>query len=248
MQESQDSGQNLNNIVAAAHELKAPLALIRQLALSLELDENCPSDVNASLRTSQSAIVRRIILTSERALRSTSDITRAARLDDSLFETVPVNPISICNTVSRQLQPLYDARGRSIKAIERAQYIGQYQAIANTELLSRIVTNFCDNALHYGTRETPIEMNVSRVKKGSVIRIGVRDYGPALPYSFWQQLRARLGVSAQPLHQRPDSSGLGLQLCRQFADAMNAQIGLIRHTNGTSFYVDLPACRQLTLL
>ena len=48
-------------LVAAAHELKAPLALVRQLALRLE-DETLPEPERQRL-------LRQTILTSERALR-----------------------------------------------------------------------------------------------------------------------------------------------------------------------------------
>ncbi len=70
-----------------AHELKGPLSLSRQLALSLEL-ENSLADARE--------IGRQIAATSERALRQVEDLTRVARLDDALFEMEPVNPRIVC--------------------------------------------------------------------------------------------------------------------------------------------------------
>lgn len=63
--------------LAAAHELKAPLALTRQLALRL-------GDPSLS-EVERERLTHRIVLTSERALRLTSDLTKAARLEDALF-------------------------------------------------------------------------------------------------------------------------------------------------------------------
>ena len=56
----------LTPFVAAAHELKSPLVLVRQLSLMLEA-----GDLSAD---EQKRMLRQISLTSERALRLTSDL------------------------------------------------------------------------------------------------------------------------------------------------------------------------------
>jgi integral membrane sensor signal transduction histidine kinase len=47
---------------------------------------------------------------------------------------------------------------------------------------------------------------------------------------------------------RPESSGLGIYVANQFARAMNGRIGLIRHRDGLTFYVEMPISRQLSLI
>src|SRR5690606_14723395 len=89
-----------------AHELKAPLALVRQLALRLE--------GGAVSQNEQQRLLRQITLTSERALRLTSDLTRSARLDPALFALEPINPEQLCKDVAAELTPLFDAYGRSV--------------------------------------------------------------------------------------------------------------------------------------
>ena len=84
-------------IVAAAHELKAPLALVRQLALRLEDEHLSDSE--------RSRLLRQTVLTSERALRLTSDITKAARLESALFSVEPINPEQLCRDVVSELTP-----------------------------------------------------------------------------------------------------------------------------------------------
>ena len=121
-------------LVTASHELKSPLALVRQLALSLE--DNLDSADRAE-------IVRQILLTSERALRLTTDLSRSARLQDSLFELEPLNPQAICEEVAHEMTPLYKARGRVIRVVSRYR---PRLAVANRELLRRIMLNFAENA------------------------------------------------------------------------------------------------------
>jgi signal transduction histidine kinase len=225
-------------VVTAAHELKAPLALVRQLSLALETGTY---DAHETER-----MLRQITLTSERALRLTTDLSRPSRLEDSLFELEPLNPQQICEDVAHELAPLYRARGREIRvASHRHRPI---LAVGNRDLLRRILLNFGDNALHYAASDAPVELRAGSFEKGNKIRLGVRDYGPAVPADMWQRLQMHLGTTAQPLHARPGSSGLGLFVAGQFAGAMHGQIGATRHRDGATFYVDLTASTQLSLL
>ena len=222
-------------LATAAHELKAPLALVRQLSLALETGDYTD--------TERAVLRQRITLTAERALRLTTDLTRAERLDDGLFKIEPLNPIILCEEVADELSPLYTAHNRTIGVKpHRRQLLG----LANRELLRRILLNFTDNALHY-SRDAPVYISAQQRQRGTVIRLGVRDYGPAVPANVWQRLMQNLG-RPQPLHNRPASSGLGIVVAHDFAAAMGASIGAVRHRDGATFYVDIMTSTQLRLL
>lgn len=225
------------SVTTAAHELKAPLALMRQLALGLQAEHTSEAE--------KRRIIDQITLTSERALRLTTDLTKASRLEGSLFELEPLNPVAICEDVAHELAPLYKAHGREIRVSSRTRPL---LAVANRDLLRRIILNFGDNALHYSETDMPVELRALTYAHGTKVRIGVRDFGPAIPTNLWQRLEARLGGGPQTLHARPGSSGLGLYISHQFAGAMNSKIGAIRHRDGVTFYVDLEASTQLGLL
>lgn len=229
---------DLSFVVTAAHELKGPLALVRQLALSLE--SGMTVDTAEQLR-----MLRQIVLVSEKALRLTTDLSRSSRLEDGLFDLEPLNPQQICEEVAHELSPLYKARGREIQVVTRHRPM---LAVANRDLLRRIILNFGDNALHYADVDTPVELRAGSRVADKTIRIGVRDYGPALPSDLWRRLQLHVGSAAQPLHARPQSSGLGLLVAGQFAGVMNGRIGASRHRNGATFYVDIDASTQLSLL
>lgn len=224
------------SLVAAAHELKSPLALIRQLSLALE-------ELNINT-TEEKRMLRQISLTSENALRLTSDLTRCIRLSDALFTLEPINPQQLCEDVVHELTPFFNAHGCSVKLRSRKHPL---LLIANRDLLRRIIMNFSDNALHYTEENTTVEIFISAIAEGTIVRLGVRDYGPALSVNILNSLQGRL-VDASTIQARPQSSGLGLYIVRQFADAMNGNIGVKRHRNGTTFYVDLQASNQLSLI
>lgn len=224
-------------LIAAAHELKAPLALVRQLALRLE---------HADLTDAERArLLRQTILTSERALRLTGDLTKSARLDSALFAVEPINPEQLCRDIISELTPLFDAYGKSVEVKGRRHPL---LLVANRDLLRRILLGFSDNALHYSTPGTAVHMQIRALKKSGVIRIGVRDYGPALSSDMWRKLQKKLHNAPQSIHARPESSGLGLYIASQFAEVMNGRIGAVRHKDGATFYVELQASSQMSLL
>lgn len=227
----------LSFTVAAAHELKAPLALIRQLSLSLE--EDGWSDAE------RRRMLRHITLTSDRALRLTADLTRATRLQESLFELTPINPRELCEEVAHELTPLFRAKNRELRVAAGRRPL---LAVGNRDLLRRIIVNFSDNALHYTDASTPVVLQAAPTTGGEQVRISVRDYGPSVPADVWSVIKRRLGKAPQSLPARPASSGLGLYIAGQFAGVMNGQIGATRHRDGVTFYVDLYASRQLRLL
>lgn len=223
-------------VLAAAHELKAPVSLIRQLALELG---------DTALTASQKQLVERVVLTSERSLRLTEGLSKLARLDDSLladaFPTEPVNPLLLCQEVARELAPLYQASNRTLTVRPRRTVP---MVVAHRDLLRRILLGFADNALHYAHSNTAVTFTVRQV--GGGVRISLRDQGPVLTRRMLRQAAAAAHVAG-----RPQGSGLGLVLAERFARAMNGHTGTICHRGiggGMTFYVTMQPSVQLPLL
>ncbi len=227
---------NISSVALAAHELKSPLVLMRQLAMDLSSGQLSSSE--------QQQIIEQLVQVSEKGLRLTSDLTRAETLQAPLFALEPINPISVCDDVTLELARLYKAHGRTLK---RSRIRNLPPVVANRDLLRRILLGFADNALHYSDINGAVELHAQLLKNRQVVRVGVRDYGPALSIKNWHQLVGSLSVT-KPVQARPQSSGLGLYIAHQFATSMHGRIGAVRHRDGASFYVELPISRQLTLL
>lgn len=229
------------SVAIAAHELKAPLSLVRQLSLILREED---SDVQLGTPDIQQ-LLERITLTSERSLRLVELITKHARLEDGLFELEPVHVGRVCEEVAHELTPLCAALQRDIEVkVSRRPLL----AVANRDLLHSIVLGLCDNALAYTDEKQPVVLGVQQLRDNRV-RVNVRDHGPRLSSDVFRRLEQRLGKAAQPISHRPASSGLGLYVAGQFAAAMQGELGVLRHkTRGTTFYVDTPASAQLSFL
>ncbi len=223
----------VNGILVAAHELKAPLNLLRQLAFSLDFAEN-PGDVKQ--------IQNKMISVSDRAIRQVQDLTKIARLEDGLFEMEPVAVRGVCDDVTRELSALFRFNHRNliIDYKNRTRLVS-----ANRELLYSIVYNFCLNAMHYSDKETRSELTLS--DKNGKVRIDVRDYGPALPMDVWKSLKKGWIEKPISIAMRPGSSGLGLYIASKFSQYMKAEVGAVRHRDGTSFFVELTPSKQAAL-
>lgn len=224
----------VNGVFVAAHELKSPLCLIRQLALSL--------DFNAQSLEQLEATRGKLVGVSERAMKQINDLLKVTRLEDGLFEMEPVAVCGVCDDVTRELRELYKTNHRSLNVC----YVNKSKlAVANRDLLHSVIYNFCTNALHYSDAYTAATLTV-REKTGK-IRVDIRDFGPALPTPIWRELQKGFVEQPTSIAMRPGSSGLGLYIASVFSKYMNAEVGAIRHRDGTSFYVELPISHQSSI-
>lgn len=221
----------VDGILVAAHELKAPLAVLRQLALSMDEMDSVGEEIRSEM-----------VRVSERAIKQVNDLAKIKRLRDGLFKMEPVAVREVCDDVSKELNLLFSSNNRAlfVRYSNRSKLV-----MANRELLRSVIYNFLVNAIRYSDEETKSELIVSE-SRGKV-RILVRDFGPALPKDIWNELRSGRIEKPTSIAMRPGSSGLGLYIASKFSRYMNAEVGAMRHRDGTSFFVNLPVSKQMSL-
>ena len=223
--------EEVSNILVAAEELKRPLTTLRQMALSFDgLDVK-----NEELRG-------KMVLVSDRAIRQVNDLMKIGKLENRLFEMEPVAVRGVCDEVTRELTNLFQFNRRDlfIRYSNRARL-----AWANYELLKSVVYNFLLNAVYYTGDGVRSELVVKDFH--DKVRVGVRDFGPALPMDVWREMKRGWVEKPTSIAMRPGSSGLGLYIASRFSRYMGASVGAVRHRDGTSFYVELPMSRQARL-
>lgn len=222
------------SIAVAAHELKAPLALIRQMSLLIEDGGFSPVEVRL--------MQRRLTLMAERSLALVQDLARTVNIQPTLFPLEPVNPLALLTQLayeSRDMLRLYDRRVTWPRTGKKRL------VVANPLLLGRIMMNFLDNAMRYSEAGAAIRVTIRQT--GMMVRLGVRDFGPMMSLAEYRRLVDEM-TTRKSVRTRPDSSGLGVYIAATFAQAMGGQIGLIRHRDGLTFYVDVPLSEQMSLL
>lgn len=223
--------KEVDGILVAAHELKAPLAVLRQLALSFDEMDMKGEHIRSEM-----------ISVSERAIKQVNDLAKIRRLEDGLFTMEPVAVREVCDAVSHELEYLfhYNRRDLYIKYTNRSRLV-----TANRDLLYSVIYNFLLNAMHYSGDETRAELIVRDVR--DKVKVIIRDYGPSLPIDVWREMKRGFVAKPTSIAMRPGSSGLGLYIASKFSRYMNAGVGAVRHHDGTSFYVELPISRQASL-
>ena len=225
---------SLPSIYVAAHELKAPLVLMRQLSLELQQTSDA-----GDART-----IERLLLSVERSLRLVEQLTRTARLDDALFDSEPLHAEAVCQAVAYELQPFAQASDqRIVTRVSRRSVV----AVGHRSLLTALLVNLCDNAISHNPRGEHVELTATARERG--VEFSVRDYGPSMSHATFQGIREQLGKGPLPATNRPRSSGLGLWIAGQFAEVMGEQLSMTRHhTAGITVSVTLPYSKQLSLL
>ncbi len=223
--------KEVDGILVAAHELKAPLAVLRQLALSFD-------EMNAR----DEHIRAEMVSVSERAIKQVNDLSKIRRLEDGLFVMEPVAIREVCDAVSHELEYLFRFNQRNLFI----KYSNRFRLVtANRDLLYSVIYNFLLNAMHYSGDETRAELTVHDVK--DAVKVVVRDFGPTLPIDVWREMKNGWINKPVSIAMRPGSSGLGLFIASRFSRYMNAKVGAVRHRDGTSFYVELPISKQASL-
>jgi signal transduction histidine kinase len=218
--------------VALAHELKAPLGLIRHLALARDYYSE----------TERDTAFRRIELAAERSLRLIETLARSHRRFE--LDSEPINLSCLCEEVAHELLPLARETSRTIELKLPRQPL---LAVGNREILGSVLFGLCDNAFAYAEAGQPILIHTSQRKNDA--RVAVSDQGPGINKKQLGEIAARLGKAPQTISNRPGSSGLGLYIAGQFATAMQGRFGVKQSRVGAqSFYIDLPRSRQLSLM
>ncbi len=229
-------------MVAAAHELKAPLVLIKHLAQSL----SDPSSIDAN---QQWDYLQRIQMTADRSLRFVQHLTLSYRLQtdksNAPFDFVlePLSMNKICTDALDEMMPYAKQHKQQLKL---SGLHCPHLVLANADILHDIVINLIDNAIQHSPSGNVVE--VMAECRGEQVRLAVHDNGGGVTASELKSLRKNIGKQPQPISGRSGTSGLGLYIVQQFAQAMGGNLGLGRSTEGTTFFVDLLRSKQLSLL
>ena len=220
----------VDGATVVAQELKRPLLELRQLALGF--DGNGISDER---------IRSEMVSVADRAIRQVNDLAKMKALKNGGFEMGPVAVRALCDDVIREVAGMFGEKRceMTVRYSNRSRLV-----MANPELLSSVVYNFILDATHYASMDTKAELRVREAK--GMVEIDVRDFGPALPFDVWQEVKGNL-LAPKDIAMRPGSSALGLYIASKFSKYMNAEVGAVRHRDGASFFVKIPVSRQVNM-
>lgn len=207
----------------AAHELRSPLAALKTQAQV------------AQAATSKRALrhaLDQIVVGVDRATRLVEQLLMLARLDPQagLPAAEPLSLPQLAAACVAQLAPM--AADRDVDLAQEAPETAMVRGDA--ALLSALLRNLLDNAIRHAPPGTEVELSVSRVADGVLLR--VRDQGPGIAASERQRVLERFyridGVSGE-------GSGLGLSIVKRIVELHGAAIRLEPGVGGRGLSVEV---------
>lgn len=246
-------------LMAASHDLTAPLVLLRQL--SFQLDQQL-SQTNPEA----AGILEQMRLAIGRTFAVADQLTWAT--GEEALSLEPVQLTGLCQDIDIDLQPVQQEwHGRVDYELPRQKTV---VAVGNYQALKTILIGFLTDALRYNQPNNQqtvssdaaakraalsshrsatgriVRLRVMATKRGEV-SLSIRDNGPGI------NLAKSLAMAQQPANINPTTSrplmgSLNLLLADRLLRAMNGRILVHNHRQGgVTIEAILPESQQLTL-
>ena len=144
------------------------------------------------------------------------------------------------NDVLQNVAKQYALTAESKNIILRVESAESY-VMADNRLLSQMISNLVSNAIKFSMPETVVTLWATTNTRR--LRLYVSDQGPGIPVDERDQLFEMFSrLSTRPTASE-HSTGLGLWIVKQLAEAQNGRVGVECPADGGSiFWIELPAC------
>jgi signal transduction histidine kinase len=111
-------------------------------------------------------------------------------------------------------------------------------AKSDERMFEAILFNFISNAVKYSPRNG--EVLIRARKRQRIMRLSVRDHGPGIPHEFRERIFEKFYRVRDDRNVAIKGNGLGLYLCRYFADRIGGKLGLETEVGqGSEFWIEI---------
>ena len=210
----------------AAHELRSPLAVVRNLARILAGAHSLQEVQSSALLLDKSAV---------RMAELLSQLLHLARLD-SLAKMKDLRPVSLrglMREVIGELLPNAISHGVNLSYVAETEF----QIMGDRGLLKLLFQNVLGNAIKYGRKEVEVHAQVLN----QVLTIKVLDDGSGVAAEDLPRLFERF-FRSQDAKQQAEGSGLGLSIVRRVVELHGFTVAASnRREGGLRVEVAIPA-------
>lgn len=218
-------------LVEAAHQLKSPLAVIKEFTHLLQ--EGTGGDLTAKQANYLAAINENV----ELALLQVSHLEQLNEPDGGRAKLSPetVNLSDLLRTVLDNWQPILARHQLQLDSIQDSAV---ETVMADRQATEQILYNLLDNARKYAPPGTAVTLSTFR-HDDTTVSIQLADEGPGIP----QKHRATIFEPYQrlPDHQASPGLGLGLTIAQRLAHLMKGELLVADGENaGACFILRLP--------
>jgi two-component system sensor histidine kinase GlrK len=225
-------------VAHVSHELKAPLAAIRQtLAVTLE-------EVPGPINDTQRRLLQLSRNSAERLSAMVSNLLDVSRLEAGTME-YEMSTQDIVGIVRQAVEEFsLKAQDRKIEISVESGATG-IPVVCDADRMVQVVGNLVDNALKFSPANSTIQVKVSHNGSPSdpVARISIADRGPGVPDDHKQNVFRKFHqIRGRGKRTAGQGVGLGLAICRTIVEAHRGRIWVEDNPDGGSvFHVEVQA-------
>lgn len=216
-----------------SHEFRTPLGSILSMTRLLE------DGMDGALNEEQLKQVRFISAGAMELRDMVDDLLDLAKIEAGRISISPAwfDLMDLFSALRGMFRPLVESEGNIDLVFEDPPPLPMLYT--DDKKLAQILRNFISNALKFTTRG---QVTVSARPQGSGhVRFSVRDTGIGIPAHMLGALFEDFVQVDSPIQKRLRGTGLGLALCRRFAELLGGEVGV--HSvvgEGSEFHVTLP--------
>jgi signal transduction histidine kinase len=212
------------------HDLRSPLTAIVVFMDFLK------KDMAGLLNSAAAEDVAETRKSADAMIHMVSDLLDASKMEDGRMKL---------NLARCDLGQLLAHTAAAMRVLSSGRQIsvepGTAQAMADSELLSRVIRNLVGNALKYVPQEGGY-VRLAVKTAGDGVRVTVEDNGPGIPKTEHVEIFEKFGQVGEGGARRPYSTGIGLAFCKLAVAAHGGRIGVDSVVGaGSTFWFELPA-------
>lgn len=210
------------------HDMRTPLSAILHTAQHL-------TALNAGDEVSKAA--KRLIRSGESMQDLLDDLVDFSRTQLGTSIRIHAEDVDLAIEIANEVEQLRGAHpDREIDLMVTGDTRGRWDG----GRLQQALRNLVENAVHHGSRHTPVRVNLFGEEGG--IRLEVTNSGPAIDPSARELIfdPLRRPVIKPGSDQYPESLGLGLFVVREVAKAHGGRVDLLSDGRKTTFAVCVP--------
>jgi signal transduction histidine kinase len=215
-----------------SHEFRTPLGSILSIA-SLLTDE-----LDGPLSPEQHKQVIFVSTAARELSEMVDDLLDLAKIEAGRITISPAwfDMFDLFSALRGMFRPIVDA---STVDLIFEKPVGLPRLFTDDKKLAQILRNFISNSLKFTQRG---EVRVSaRLEGEDAIRFAVSDTGIGIPVEMHGALFEDFSQVDSPLQKRLRGTGLGLSLCKRFAELLGGRVGVESEPGvGSTFFVIIP--------
>lgn len=217
-------------VANASHELRTPLAAI--IGYVETLSESAESLDSPTAQKFLGTIERE----AQRLQSLISDLMSLSRVEAEKHD-LPEDVLDFATLVERAAR---DAAGSTRVDRIKFETLFDAQVQGDQQQLEQVVRNLVDNALKYGTPETPVEVIVDRARDGQA-RLSVIDQSEGIPPEQIPHLTRRFYRTDPGRSRASGGTGLGLAIVKHIVERHRGRLDITSEIGaGTNVVVRLP--------